>query len=102
MEIQTSMVTTIVLSSMAAINLQQVQKHTSDIPKALTSPAKRIHTKLRDARLASGMTQAQLAKKLRTDQSVISHWEAGTRTPRLRSLRRLCRVLKLEVAEVVA
>jgi transcriptional regulator with XRE-family HTH domain len=44
---------------------------------------------IRDARLAAGLTQADLARRIRTTQSVVSRWERGGDEPRLSSLERI-------------
>lgn len=46
---------------------------------------------IRDARLAAGLTQAELAERLQTSQSVVSRWERGGDEPRLSSLERAMR-----------
>lgn len=45
------------------------------------------------ARVEKGLTQAQLAKKMNTKQSVISRVENGRTTPSLSFLKRLSKVL---------
>ena len=37
---------------------------------------------IREARERAGMTQAELARRLGTDQPSVSRWEQGKRTPR--------------------
>lgn len=51
-------------------------------------------------RIERGLTQKQLARKLRTKQPVISRLESGTYNPSLKFLRRVARALdgKLEVS----
>jgi transcriptional regulator with XRE-family HTH domain len=46
---------------------------------------------IRDARLAAGLTQVELARRLRTTQSVVSRWERGGDEPRLSTLDRILR-----------
>ncbi len=46
---------------------------------------------IREARLRSGMTQAELATRLRTKQSVVARWETGVREPALATVRRALR-----------
>ena len=41
------------------------------------------------ARVRSGLTQAQLAQRMGTTQSVIARLEGGQRSPSVRTLRRL-------------
>ncbi len=49
------------------------------------------------ARIERRLTQAQLAKKLKTKQSVISRVESGQTTPSLSFLKRLAAVLGLSL-----
>ena len=49
------------------------------------------------ARIEKHLTQAQLAKKLKTKQSVISRVESGESTPSLSFLKRLAAVLNLSL-----
>ena len=53
---------------------------------------------LREARLRSGLTQAELAARTGTTQSVISRWEIGRARPSLEVLRRLVRACGLELS----
>ncbi len=46
---------------------------------------------IREARTIAGLTQAELAERVGTKQSVISRWERGTDEPRLRTLARVLR-----------
>ncbi len=50
------------------------------------------------ARLAAGLTQAELATKLRTTQSAIARLESGTITPTVDTLCRLADVLEMQFA----
>jgi transcriptional regulator with XRE-family HTH domain len=58
---------------------------------------------IREARVAAGLTQAQLAARLHTTQSVVSRWERGGDEPRLSTLERILRAcgrrLSLSVEE---
>ena len=47
------------------------------------------------ARIEKGLTQAQLAKKLKTKQSVISRVESAQTTPSLSFLKRLAQALNI-------
>lgn len=49
-------------------------------------------------RIEKRLTQAQLAKKLKTKQSVISRVESGQTTPSLSFLKRLAEVLNLSLS----
>lgn len=50
------------------------------------------------ARIEKSLTQAQLAKRLKTKQSVISRVESGQTTPSLSFLKRLAEVLNLSLS----
>lgn len=52
---------------------------------------------LREIRVARGLSQADLAKKLRTTQSAISRLEMGDMPPSLRTLTRIGDALGLEL-----
>lgn len=58
-----------------------------------TSLEREIALALIKARIQKRLTQAQLAKKLKTKQSVISRVESGQSTPSLSFLKRLANVL---------
>jgi transcriptional regulator with XRE-family HTH domain len=51
---------------------------------------------IREARTLAGLTQSQLAARVRTKQSVISRWERGVEEPRLETLARLLRACGFE------
>ena len=44
---------------------------------------------IREARRLSGLTQADLARRLGTTQSAVSNWERGRETPRVDTLARI-------------
>ncbi len=46
---------------------------------------------IREARLRSGITQAELAERLGTQQSVVARWETGVREPTMATVRRALR-----------
>jgi transcriptional regulator with XRE-family HTH domain len=48
---------------------------------------------LRETREAAGVTQVQLAEKMRTTQSIISKWERGELRLDFVQIQRICRVL---------
>ena len=54
---------------------------------------------IRDARLKAGITQAELAERAKTSQTVIARLESGTdqRTPSLDLLERIARALKAKL-----
>jgi transcriptional regulator with XRE-family HTH domain len=56
--------------------------------------------KLRAARTAAGLTQADLAGRIGTDQTVITSWESRGVRPSARSLGRISQALGLAVADL--
>jgi transcriptional regulator with XRE-family HTH domain len=44
---------------------------------------------IREARQLAGLTQGELARRLRTTQSAVSNWERGHDTPRVDTLARI-------------
>lgn len=60
-------------------------------------PEYQVARALIKARIENGLTQAQLAKKLNTKQSVLSRVENAKTTPTLSFLKRLAKVLNLNL-----
>ena len=56
---------------------------------------------IRDARVAAGLTQVDLARRIRTTQSVVSRWERGGDEPRLSTLDRILRACGRRLAIIV-
>ena len=52
---------------------------------------------LKEARLRAGLTQAELARRVRRSQSQIARWERGDVKPSLETLRELIRACGLEL-----
>lgn len=52
---------------------------------------------LREARLRAGLTQAELARRVKRSQSQIARWERGDVKPSLETLRELIRACGLEL-----
>jgi transcriptional regulator with XRE-family HTH domain len=48
---------------------------------------------LRRKRIERGLTQAQLARRLRTESAAVSRWERGQHLPSLDQFRQLCLTL---------
>jgi ribosome-binding protein aMBF1 (putative translation factor) len=53
--------------------------------------------KVRRARESAGMSQAELARKMKTSQSTIARLESGGTEPTLRTLERVCAALDAEL-----
>lgn len=51
-------------------------------------------------RLAAGLTQEQLAKKMRIDQSAVSLWESGKTKPMKKLHKKLAKVLGCSVEDL--
>lgn len=52
---------------------------------------------IREARRRAGISQAELARRLGTSQSVIGRWETGKRTPSIDNLTAAVRACNLEL-----
>lgn len=50
------------------------------------------------ARAAAGLTQARLAKKIGTSQSMVARWESGSQVPSVRTLMKIAEATGLELA----
>lgn len=56
---------------------------------------------LREARLAKGMTQEDLAAALGVTVRAVAHWEGGSRTPRPHALLAICRVTERPIHDFI-
>ena len=52
-----------------------------------------IAKKIKELRVASGLTQGQLARKIHVTPNTVSRWESGEYKPKIEDLERLSRVL---------
>ena len=67
--------------------------------KSISTPEHRAFIKLlRETRQAAGVTQVQLASKLRTTQSVVSKWERGEARLDFVQIQAVCRALGTSLA----
>lgn len=57
---------------------------------------------IRNLRLAAGLTQKQLAKKMNVDQSAVSLWESGKSNPQKKIHKKLAKVLGCTVDELLS
>lgn len=55
---------------------------------------------IRELRRAAGLTQEQLAKKMRLDQTAISRWETGDTKPLKKTHKKLAKVLNCTVEDI--
>ena len=56
---------------------------------------------IKELRLAAGLTQEQLAKKMGLDQGAISHWERGKTSPLRKYHKKLAKVLGCTVDDLL-
>lgn len=56
---------------------------------------------IRDARIKQGMTQVELAYRLKVSQGAVGCWELGISFPRPKTLVEMCMVLKIPVQELI-
>ncbi len=63
--------------------------------------SKRIGMNLKRLREANGLTQAALAKKAKLHRVSLARMEAQTIIPTVRTLERLAKALKVDVAELL-
>ena len=60
-----------------------------------------IGKKISAVRFASGLTQAQVAKKIGCTQKDISRWENGVRLPNAANLKRIASVCKCAMEDLI-
>jgi transcriptional regulator with XRE-family HTH domain len=56
---------------------------------------------LRDARIAAGLRQEEVARQLNQAQSFVSKYESGERRLDLAELRDICEVLKISLEDLI-
>lgn len=49
---------------------------------------------LRNCLYMAGMTQAELARKMKVTETAVSHWMNGTTVPRLKKIDEICSILR--------
>ena len=64
-----------------------------------TTQQKRLLALLRDLRLESGLTQADLGSRIQKDQTFISKYESGERRLDILELRALCGAIGISLEE---
>ncbi len=60
-----------------------------------------VQNAIKQKRQELGLTQIELANKLKYRQSTVSGWERGERTPKLHDLYRLAEVFGCRVADLI-
>ena len=58
-------------------------------------------TNFKRARLQAGLSQQQVADALKLDRSTIAQYERGVSTPNLKSLPKICSILKISSDELL-
>ena len=56
---------------------------------------------IRDKRLAAGMTQVDVAKKLLVDQSTVSNWELGHNPPLPKYRKQLAKMFSCTIEDIM-
>lgn len=59
-----------------------------------------LSQRIRELRLARGLTMEALAKEVGVNRSAVAHWEAGKNSPRERLLKRLAAALGVTVGDL--
>lgn len=59
-----------------------------------------LSQRIRQLRLARGLTMEGLADQLGVNRSAVAHWESGKNSPRERMLRKLAEVLGVSIGEL--
>jgi hypothetical protein len=89
-----------------SFRLSRISGHQIEIPivgRTVDSPHyRRLAALLRRVRLESGLTQAQVAMRLRRPQSFVSKYEAGGRRIDVVELQAICEALGRDVRDIVA
>lgn len=57
--------------------------------------------KMKAARIAKGLSQAQLAEKVGCTQKDVSRWESGAHEPSIANLKKLAAALACKVDEII-
>jgi transcriptional regulator with XRE-family HTH domain len=72
------------------------------VRKSIHTPEhKKLLTLLREIRVEAGLTQADLAKRLRRDQTVVSKYETGERRLDILELRDICEAVGISLSDFV-
>lgn len=66
-----------------------------------TSPRRTNSSRISEARIAAGLTQAQLASAIGCTQSMIAQWETGARLPKMQSLVRIADALHIDWRDLI-
>lgn len=58
-------------------------------------------SKIQRLRKKAGLTQALLARKLKVSEAIVRKWESGERSPRIKRLKAIARVLGCTPADLL-
>jgi transcriptional regulator with XRE-family HTH domain len=71
------------------------------MPKSFRIEGEKLTALLRTVRSQAGVTQAELARRLKLPQSFVSKYESGERRIDLVELRQICKALGISLVEFV-
>jgi transcriptional regulator with XRE-family HTH domain len=63
--------------------------------------AKKLGQNIKKIRLAKGLTQGDLCRRLKVDRSYMSHLESGKKNPTLLTIERVAKALNVTVEKLV-
>jgi len=67
----------------------------------VSNSAKKLGQNIRRIRLAKGMTQGDLCRKLEVDRAYMSNVETGKKNPTLSTIERIAKALSVSVDELL-
>ncbi len=67
----------------------------------MNNSAKKLGENMKKIRLAKGMTQGDICRKLELDRAYISNIESGNKNPTLSTITNIARALGVSVSELV-
>lgn len=70
------------------------------MPRVPVTKVSKLQRRIRLLRERADMTQTELAKRLGTDKTAVSHWESGRSHPRAEDIPAVARALAVSIAEL--
>lgn len=67
----------------------------------MSNSAKKLGQNIRKIRLAKGMTQGDLCRKLEVDRGYMSNVETGKKNPTLATIERIAKALNVSIEELM-
>ena len=67
----------------------------------MSNSAKKLGDNIRRIRLAKGMTQGDLCRKLEVDRGYMSNVESGKKNPTLSTIERIAKALNVSIEELM-